>query len=107
MAFIDTRELDVLERRPGWLGRYYDSESMSFGWYEFREGSTIHAHHHPQEEVWHVLEGELEITVDGVRQRAGPGCVAIVPAEGTHAVRALTHGRALVVDHPRRVTPQG
>ena len=52
---------------------------MTFAHYEFDAGSTIHEHHHEQEEVWNVIEGELEVTVDGVAQVAGPGMVAIVP----------------------------
>jgi len=35
---------------------------------------------HPQEEVYEVTEGELEVTIDGVAQIAGPGLVAIVSA---------------------------
>jgi quercetin dioxygenase-like cupin family protein len=49
-----------------------------------------------------VLEGELEITIDGVAHVARPGIVAVVPANIRHAVRALTHGRLIVIDHPAR-----
>jgi quercetin dioxygenase-like cupin family protein len=31
-----------------------------------------------------------------------PGLVAIVPANARHSVRALTDGKAIVVDHPAR-----
>ncbi|MBV8196793.1 MAG: cupin domain-containing protein [Candidatus Eremiobacteraeota bacterium] len=102
MPFIDTRELPVVERKPGWHGRYFSSENMTFGHYSFDAGATLHEHQHEQEEVWNVLEGELEITIDGVIQRAGPGFVGIIPAETPHAVKALSGGRAIVVDHPIR-----
>jgi quercetin dioxygenase-like cupin family protein len=49
-----------------------------------------------------VIAGELEVTIAGVTQKAGPGFVAIVPPDTTHAVKALTAGRAIVVDHPLR-----
>jgi quercetin dioxygenase-like cupin family protein len=52
-----------------------------------------------------VIEGELEITVEGKVQRAGPGTAAIVPPNVPHAVRAITDGKAIVVDHPRRPIP--
>jgi quercetin dioxygenase-like cupin family protein len=102
MPFIDTRHLTAIEKRPGWRGRLFHSASMTFAHWEFAAGSSIHAHAHDQEEVWHVLEGELEITIDGAAQTAGPGMVAIVPARASHAVRALRDGKAIVVDHPRR-----
>ena len=57
MTFIDTSKLKIVERRPGWLGRFFDSGAMTFGHYEFAKGADIHAHSHEQEEVWHVLEG--------------------------------------------------
>jgi len=75
---------------------------MTFAHYEFDAGSTIHEHHHEQEEVWNVIEGELELTIDGVVRRAGPGVVAIVPPNTPHSVRALSGGRAIIVDHPLR-----
>src|SRR5262245_48430632 len=90
------------ERRPGWHGRRWRSEHMSFAHYEIDAGADIHLHHHPYEEVWLVIEGELEITIDGATQRAGPGGVAVVPPDATHAVRALTRGRAVVANHPVR-----
>jgi quercetin dioxygenase-like cupin family protein len=33
---------------------------------------------------------------------ARPGVVAIVPPNTPHSVRALTDGRAIIVDHPVR-----
>jgi quercetin dioxygenase-like cupin family protein len=73
VTFVDPSTLEVVERRPGWFGRSFDSPNMTFAHYEFTAGSTIHEHSHPQEEVWEVVEGELEITIDGVTQSAGRG----------------------------------
>jgi quercetin dioxygenase-like cupin family protein len=102
MPFVDTNNLKVIERLPGWHGRYFHSEHMTFAHYDFKRGSSIHEHFHDEEEVYEVLEGELEITVDGVPQIARPGLVAIVPANVRHAVKALTDGRVIVIDHPAR-----
>lgn len=102
MPFIDTGSLPVLERLPGWKGRFFHTRSMTFAHYAFARGATIHEHHHPEEEVYEVVEGELEITIDGVAHVATPGLAAVVPANVRHAVRALTDGRVIVVDHPAR-----
>ncbi|HYW47644.1 MAG TPA: cupin domain-containing protein, partial [Bryobacteraceae bacterium] len=102
MPFIDTSGLDVIERLPGWRGRYFHSPSMTFAHYDFTRGASIHEHFHPQEEVYEVIEGELEVTIDGVAQIARAGLVAIVPGNVRHSVRALTDGRAIIVDCPRR-----
>jgi quercetin dioxygenase-like cupin family protein len=102
MPFIDTRELKTIERLPGWKGRYFDSVNMTFGHYVFDAGSSIHEHSHPNEEVWNVTDGQLEVTIDGIAQMAVPGFVAIVPPNTLHSVRAISDGRAIVVDHPLR-----
>jgi quercetin dioxygenase-like cupin family protein len=102
MPFIDTSSLRVVERLPGWHGRHFHSPNMTFAHYDFKRGSAIHEHFHPQEEVYEVIEGELEVTIDGVAQIARPGLVAIIPANVHHSVKALTDGRAIIVDYPGR-----
>ena len=102
MPFVDTRSLKVIERLPGWSGRYFHSASMTFAHYDFKRGSTIHEHFHLQEEVYEVVEGELEVTIDGAAQIARAGLVAIVPSNARHSVKALTDGRAIIVDYPLR-----
>ncbi|MGD0469134.1 MAG: cupin domain-containing protein [Terriglobales bacterium] len=102
MPFIDTNTLNVIERLPGWYGRYFHSPSMTFAHYEFKRGSSIHEHFHAEEEVYEVIEGELELTIDDVAQVAKPGIVAIVPGNVRHSVKALTDGRAIIVDYPLR-----
>jgi quercetin dioxygenase-like cupin family protein len=80
---------------------------MTFGHYVFDAGASIHEHSHPNEEVWNVIEGELEVTIGRVSQTAGPGCVAVVPPDTLHSVKAISNGRAIVVDNPRRAEMSG
>jgi quercetin dioxygenase-like cupin family protein len=102
MAFIDADAMKHDERLPGWRGRHWRSDQMSFAHYDIDAGSSIHEHHHPHEEVWVVIEGELEVTIAGETRKAGPGTVAIVPRDTRHSVRAITPGRAIVANHPVR-----
>jgi quercetin dioxygenase-like cupin family protein len=75
---------------------------MTFAHYDFTRGSSIHEHFHAEEEVYEVIEGELEVTIDGLAQIARVGLVAIVPSNVHHSVKALTDGRVIIVDHPAR-----
>ncbi len=102
MPIVDTTTLKVIERLPGWSGRYFHSESMTFAHYDFVRGASIHEHFHPEEEVYEVIDGELEVTIDSETHIARPGIVAIVPANARHSVKALTDGKAIIVDHPAR-----
>jgi quercetin dioxygenase-like cupin family protein len=102
MPFVDINALPVTERLPGWFGRYFHTANMTFAHYEFKRGATIHKHFHPEEEVYEVIEGELEVTVGGVSKIVRAGIVAIVPGGVRHSVKALTDGRVIIVDHPAR-----
>jgi len=107
MPFVDTNTLPTGERLPGWKGRSFNSDSMTFAHYCFDAGSRIPEHCHSNEEVWTVLEGELEVSVATHLIHAGPGFVAIVPPYNAHRVVALTDGKAIVTDCPVRVDPSG
>ena len=105
MPFVDTSKIAAVSRKPGWYGRQFDSPSMTFVHYKFDAGASIHRHAHEQEEVWHIVEGELEIFIGGETRVVGPGFVGIVPANTLHEVKALTAGKAIVVDYPLRELP--
>ena len=102
MPFVDTRKLEVLEKRPGWHGRIFNSPKMTFAHWDFDAGSSIHTHSHDHEEVWHIIQGELEVTIGKETRAVGPGMAAIIPARTRHCVNAITDGKAIVVDYPLR-----
>ena len=103
MPLIEIANLPVVERLPGWRGRFFHSEHMTVAHYDFDRGASIHEHFHPQEEIYHVLDGELELTIEGDLHMAHAGLAVIVPADARHSVCALTDGRVLIVDSPRRL----
>jgi mannose-6-phosphate isomerase-like protein (cupin superfamily) len=103
MPFVHSTEMSYRERLPGWHGRYFHSDNMSFAVYEISaDALPLHEHHHPQEEVWNVVVGNLALTMDGVEHVVEPGCAVIVPPNTPHSARAIGACRAIVVDHPRR-----
>ena len=70
--------------------------------YDFKRDSSIHEHFYPKQEVYEVIEGELEVTIDGVAWIAQPGLVAVGPSNVHDSVKAFTDGKAIVVDYPER-----
>ena len=102
MPFVDPSKMKTAEPLPGWKGRFWRSDSMSFAHYDVATGCSIHEHHHPNEEVWVVVEGQFEVTIGEETQIAGPGAVAIVPPNVSHSVRVLEGGSAFVANHPIR-----
>ena len=107
MAFVDPASLPAHEPRPGWRGRFFHSEHMTFAYYEIAPGADVHVHDHHNEEVWNVVDGALELTVGGQTKVVGAGQAAIVPAGERHSVRATEATRAIVVDYPLRESVAG
>jgi len=102
MPFIDVSSQPTGEPLPGWHDRYFASQSMSFAYYDVDAGASIHAHSHDEEEVWHIIEGSLEITIDGETGVVGAGTAAVVPPNSVHSVRARTNSRVIIANHPTR-----
>ena len=102
MPFVDPSELEPKEVRPGWTARFFHSEHMTFAYYEIAPGAAVHRHHHATEEVWHVVDGELEMALGDATRVVRAGEAAVVPAGTEHALSALGPCRAIVVDHPVR-----
>ena len=102
VTLIKINQLSVKEPREGWSGRFFHSRNMTFAYYTVKAGAWIHEHSHPNDEIWNIIDGQLEITIAGETQVAGPQCAAIVPPDTGHSIKALTDVRAIVVDYPRR-----
>lgn len=94
MPVVDTKQLPAGEPCPGWHDRYFRSDLMSFTYCEVHEGAWVHEHVHPEEEVWHVVEGTLRFTLDGEEHVLGPGAAVVVPSNVPHSVRAVTEAGA-------------
>lgn len=102
MARLTLRSIKVREIFPGLRARIVHSARTSQSWVEIDEGATFPEHQHPHEQVVNVLEGVLELTVDGEVARLEPGDVFVIPPDAPHSGRALTACRVLDVFAPVR-----
>ncbi|HLI94657.1 MAG TPA: cupin domain-containing protein [Candidatus Baltobacteraceae bacterium] len=102
MGFIDLESLPELQPKTGWHGRFFHSEHMTFAYYLIDEGATLPAHAHANEEVWHVIEGSIDLTLDDQTRTVLAGNAVVVPPNTLHVAKARERCRAIVVDHPVR-----
>jgi quercetin dioxygenase-like cupin family protein len=82
--------------------RIVHTDRTSQSWVELDDGVTFPTHHHPHEQAVNVLEGTLELVVDGETYRLSAGQVFVVPPDVPHSGRALTRCRVLDVFAPVR-----
>ena len=87
---------------PGFRARFLHSANMTFALWNIAPGALLPAHDHPHEQVAHVLEGEFELTIDGVTAIVKSGGVAVIPSNARHFGKAITSCRILDVFYPVR-----
>lgn len=103
MPFVKTNSPNFTGSR-GWEGKFFHTENMSFMHYNVAEdAASIPIHQHPNEEVWNIVEGAFEVTIDDETKIMGPGDVAVVPSNARHALAPKGAGKAIVVNYPHRL----
>jgi len=102
MRYVELEDVALKSPFPGWTGRFIRSERMTFVYWDIKAGLVLPEHAHPHEQVAHTLEGEFEITVDGVTRILRPGSVGIIPPHAVHSGRALTDCKILDAFSPAR-----
>ena len=65
--------------------------------FAFDEGEGLSEHTAPFDAAVYIIEGEAEITIDGKPHRVRGGEMIIMPANKTHALKAVTRYKMLLV----------
>jgi quercetin dioxygenase-like cupin family protein len=99
---IAIETLEEHEPMTGFRGRFVHSERMTQAYWRIAGGAVLPEHSHPQEQVVHMLEGELELVVGGAPHRLVAGQVLVIPSGTPHSGRALRDCRVLDVFSPPR-----
>lgn len=61
---------------PGITGYYAHGEKHSFGYVELKAGSSVPTHQHIHEQITYVIEGQLDMVIDGGPAHLLPACTA-------------------------------
>ena len=102
MSLVSLDAIPVREIFPGLRARVVHSDRTSQSWVDIDRDATFPQHAHPHEHTVNVLEGELELVVDGQVHRLTPGQVFIIAPNVPHSGRAITACRVLDVFSPAR-----
>lgn len=102
MPLIELDRLVVREIFPGLRARLIHSDRVTHSWVNVDQGATFPEHEHPHEQIVSVLEGELELVVEGAMHRLTPGQVFVIPPGARHSGRGVTACRVLDAFAPVR-----
>ena len=102
MEWMELTNISTREVVPGFHGRFVHSENMTLVWWEVVMGSTLPPHQHPHEQVTHVIEGELELTVNGETRLLRSGAVVVIPGGVAHSAKAMSACKLFDAFYPIR-----
>ena len=94
--------LSAKELAPGLTGYYAHGTSMTFGLVEIKAGSILPSHHHVQEQITYIVEGNLDMTIDGKHCPLTAGMYYVIPSNVVHSAVALTDCKVIDVFNPVR-----
>lgn len=100
--FVTLAEVEEREIVPGFHGKMVHTDGLTVAHFRIEAGSILPEHHHVHEQVTNVIEGELEMTINGVTQVCKAGMVATIPPNVPHSGRALTDCKVVDVFRPTR-----
>ena len=100
MPIIDLSGIEQREQFPGFRVRNFQSANMSFAYWVIDAGADLPEQSHSNEQVLNILEGEIELTIDGKSEILRPGMVAVIPSGAIHSGRTVTECKIIDVVHP-------
>ena len=71
--------------------------SVLMAWQKPGEGPASHVHY-DQEEMFFIVEGNIELTVDGRTSTAGPGTIVFIPRNVVHSFKNVGDTTACMLD---------
>jgi|SRR6187402_3896064 len=90
------------ELAPGITGYYAHGDKSTFGYVELKKGSNVPLHHHINEQITFMLEGQLDMMIGGVACSLTTGMYHIIPSNTPHSAIAITDCKVIDVFSPVR-----
>ena len=95
-------DLPLKRLMPGITGNYAHGTMMTFGLVEIEAGAIMPKHQHVHEQITYILEGQLDMEIDGVACSLTPGCYYVIPSCIWHGATAITACKLIDVFGPVR-----
>lgn len=80
---------------PGITGYYAHGKNMTLGYVELEAGSVIPLHQHVQEQITYIIEGQLDMIIDGRACLLTAGTYYVIPSNAPHSAIAKTNCRVI------------
>lgn len=95
-------EIPSRELLPGFFGKFVHGQKSTLAFWEIKKDCRMPEHQHPHEQITHILEGELEMTIGGQQMLFTAGTVHVIPSNTPHSAIARTDCRVIDAFSPAR-----
>ena len=102
MTYWELNNLKEITLAEGIRARVIAGENITITHVTLDKGAILPEHKHPQEQIVNVIEGELELTVEGQEYVLTRGRVFTLAPNQPHSGRALTEVYVIDVFQPNR-----
>lgn len=99
---IDIDKIKSVEMFAGFTAKFVHTENVSLGFWEVKKDSVLPMHSHLNEQVTQVIEGELELTIDGITAIYKAGFMVVIPSNIMHSGKAITDCKLFDIFYPSR-----
>jgi quercetin dioxygenase-like cupin family protein len=100
--FKQFTDLPTKEIAPGYSCKIVHTDSNTINFIEVKAGAVSAIHQHPHHQCAFVIEGQFELTVNGVPQILDANTYAVIPGGVWHGGRAITDCKLIDVFNPVR-----
>ena len=94
--------IPIRELRPGFFGKFIHGDKGTVTVWEIKKGSILETHQHIHEQITYVLEGELQMVIDGIDCLFTSGTTHVIPSNTPHSAVAITDVKVIDFFSPAR-----
>jgi quercetin dioxygenase-like cupin family protein len=87
---FDISKIESREIIKGYHGKFIHTNSFTYAYWEVEAGAEIPVHSHVHEQMMQVIEGEFELTVNGIAKIYKSGMGVTIPSFVEHGGMAIT-----------------
>ena len=99
---MEISNLKTTEVIKGFQGKFFHAASFTVAFWEIEVGSILPEHSHIHEQTTQVLEGELEMSINGKVMLLKAGMIYTIPPNVIHSGKALTNCKVTDIFCPVR-----
>ena len=96
------KNINPKELAPGISGYYAHGDQLTFGYVELKAGSMVPLHHHINEQITFIIEGQLDMIIGGEQCSLTAGMYHVIHANVPHSGVARTNCKVIDAFSPLR-----